>query len=170
MGAGAMVVHHDSIIHSSGQYILVAVQSTTISHKNTVMLSMDAGEHEPSSRSYGSNDEQQLADQTYGRNTMGVAYQNLNVYGFGSQTDYQKTFANYPLMYFSRFRSFLTGKPKERIDILRDFEGLVSNGEMLLVLGRPGSGCSTLLKTLAGQSDGFHVDPQSRLNYHGKTA
>ena len=37
--------------------------------------------------------------------------------------------------------------------IIRSTYGLVKSGEMLLVLGRPGSGCSTLLKTLSGEID-----------------
>ncbi|KAI5117931.1 hypothetical protein M0805_009439 [Coniferiporia weirii] len=42
--------------------------------------------------------------------------------------------------------------------IISGFEGVVNPGEMLLVLGRPGSGCSTLLKALANQTDEFvHV-------------
>ncbi|KAJ6441375.1 multidrug resistance protein CDR1 [Purpureocillium lavendulum] len=36
--------------------------------------------------------------------------------------------------------------------ILRDCTGLVRPGEMLLVLGRPGSGCSTFLRTVANRS------------------
>jgi ATP-binding cassette, subfamily G (WHITE), member 2, PDR len=38
---------------------------------------------------------------------------------------------------------------------------------MLVVLGRPGSGCSTLLKTISGETDGFFVDSQSHVNYQG---
>lgn len=36
--------------------------------------------------------------------------------------------------------------------ILSDFTGVVKPGEMLLVLGRPGSGCSTFLRTAANYS------------------
>lgn len=36
--------------------------------------------------------------------------------------------------------------------ILNDFSGIVRRGEMLLVLGRPGSGCSTFLRTIANRS------------------
>ncbi|KAH8651482.1 ABC-2 type transporter-domain-containing protein [Tricladium varicosporioides] len=36
---------------------------------------------------------------------------------------------------------------------------------MLMVLGRPGSGCTTLLKTIAGQTHGFFVDACTNLNY-----
>ncbi|MCJ1270047.1 hypothetical protein MMC22_009941 [Lobaria immixta] len=96
-----------------------------------------------------------------------VAYRNLNVYGFGTATDYQKTFANYPLAYLSRLGGLFGRVRKSRIDILRDFEGLVSGGEMLLVLGRPGSGCTTFLKTVAGYTHGLHVDESSEINYQG---
>jgi ATP-binding cassette subfamily G (WHITE) protein 2 (PDR) len=58
------------------------------------------------------------------------------------------------------------GKPR-KIQILRDFDGLIRSGEMLVVLGRPGSGCSTLLKTISGQFDGFYIGDESYVNYQG---
>lgn len=102
----------------------------------------------------------------YPTRTAGVSFRNLNVYGFGTPTDYQKTFGNYPLEVGSIFNA-ITGRRKSKIDILRHFDGLVCSGEMLVVLGRPGSGCSTLLKTISGETSGFHVDPNSKLNYQG---
>lgn len=45
-------------------------------------------------------------------------------------------------------------RPGERY-ILKDFSGIVKPGEMMLVIGRPGSGCTTFLKTLAGQTDAY---------------
>ena len=47
-----------------------------------------------------------------------------------------------------------TAKPPVR-EILSDFTGCIRPGEMLLVLGRPGSGCSTFLKVLGNQRSGF---------------
>ncbi|GES57400.1 ATP-binding cassette transporter [Aspergillus terreus] len=41
--------------------------------------------------------------------------------------------------------------------ILSDSHGCVKPGEMLLVLGRPGSGCTTLLKLLTNQRKGYHT-------------
>ena len=102
----------------------------------------------------------------YPSRTAGVSFRNLNVYGFGTPTDYQKTFGNYPLEIGTIFNA-ITGRGKSKIDILRNFDGLVRSGEMLVVLGRPGSGCSTLLKTISGETNGFHVDPNSKLNYQG---
>ena len=101
---------------------------------------------------------------------IGVSYSNLTVYGFGCATDYQKTLANYPLAYLHTLCSFLgrRASKQSQISILRDFEGLVRSGEMLLVLGRPGSGCSTLLKTLVGQTHGLRIDKEAKINYQGK--
>lgn len=45
-------------------------------------------------------------------------------------------------------------KKKERF-LLKDFNGVVKAGEMMLVVGRPGSGCTTFLKALAGLHDGY---------------
>lgn len=102
----------------------------------------------------------------YPTRVAGVSYKDLNVHGFGSLTDYQKTFGNYPLGVGSIFNK-ITGRGKRKIQILRDFEGLVRSGEMLVVLGRPGSGCSTLLKTIAGETHGFYIDRASHINYQG---
>lgn len=40
--------------------------------------------------------------------------------------------------------------------ILSQSHGCVKPGEMLLVLGRPGSGCTTLLKMLSNRREGYH--------------
>ena len=74
-----------------------------------------------------------------------------------------RTFGNYPLEIAGLFNK-LTGRGKRKIQILRNFEGLVKSGEMLVVLGRPGSGCSTLLKSIAGETSGFYIDEGMFLN------
>ena len=102
----------------------------------------------------------------YPQRTAGIAYNNLNVHGFGSLTDYQKTFGNYPLSLTGSINKLL-GRGQRKIQILREFEGLVRSGEMLVVLGRPGSGCSTLLKTMSGRTHGFFIDERSEINYQG---
>lgn len=74
----------------------------------------------------------------YPRRTAGVSFRNLNVYGYGTATDYQMNFAN---VWFKAARSLwgkISPQKRVRIDILRDFEGIVHSGEMLVVLGRPG--------------------------------
>ena len=119
----------------------------------------------------------------YPKRVAGVAYRNLSAHGFGEPTDYQRTFGNYPLRLLGLVKRLIGNWKKTRIQILRDFEGLVESGEMLVVLGRPGrqvmlwknrksdankrSGCSTLLKIISGETDGFHVAENSYLNYQG---
>ena len=97
---------------------------------------------------------------------VGIAFKNLHVYGFGTATDYQSTVGNTMLSVSNLFKKAL-GDKGDRVDILRDLEGSVESGELLCVLGPPGSGCSTTLRTIAGDTHGFHVGKGSTLNYGG---
>jgi len=74
----------------------------------------------------------------YPERVAGVAYKNLSAHGFGEATDYQKTFGNYPLEVGSLFKRLIGRRQQTKIQILRNFDGLVRSGEMLVVLGRPG--------------------------------
>ena len=98
--------------------------------------------------------------------TTGFAFQNLNVFGFGSDTNFQKSVGNVFLEAGNMVKKLLNNKQR-RVDILQNLEGVVHSGEMLAVLGPPGSGCSTFLKTIAGDTHGFHIDNGSELNYSG---
>ena len=102
-----------------------------------------------------------------GFRSAGVCYQNLNVYGYGGASDYQADVGNVWLA-LDDVIGRLTGRSRQRIDILRNFDGVVHAGEMLVVLGPPGAGCSTTLKTIAGELNGIYVDDGSYFNYQGK--
>lgn len=99
--------------------------------------------------------------------TGGVAFRGLSAHGFGAATDYQKDVGNVWLEAVGLVKKALGLAKPRRIDILRDLEGIVESGEMLVVLGPPGSGCTTFLKTLTGEVHGFEVDSESYLNYQG---
>ncbi|CAK7202027.1 Multidrug resistance protein [Sporothrix eucalyptigena] len=101
--------------------------------------------------------------------TSGLSFQDLNVYGYGKPTDYQKDVFNVWLEAAGLARR-LVGGGQRRIDILRNFDGVVRKGEMLVVLGPPGAGCTTLLKTIAGETNGIYVDDKSFFNYQGMSA
>ncbi|KAI2615543.1 hypothetical protein GGR54DRAFT_642304 [Hypoxylon sp. NC1633] len=105
--------------------------------------------------------------QTRNRLHLGVSFQDLECHGFTSPTTFQHTGISYVLalpLYISRLVSKL---PPQRVQILREFDGLVHPGEMLLVLGRPGSGCSSFLKVLSGNTHGIHVGERTKINYTG---
>jgi hypothetical protein len=63
----------------------------------------------------------------------GVAFKDLSVWGKGSRTDFQSTVGNNMLKVPAFF-----GRGEQRIDILRNLDGLVLPGEQLCVLGPPG--------------------------------
>ncbi|RGP59878.1 ATP-binding cassette, subfamily g white, member 2, pdr [Fusarium sporotrichioides] len=105
----------------------------------------------------------------HGFRSAGVCYQNLNVYGYGGASDYQADVGNVWLG-LQDVIGRVTGKSQQRIDILRNFDGVVHAGEMLVVLGPPGAGCSTTLKTIAGELNGIYVDDGSYFNYQGLSA
>ncbi|KIY68744.1 hypothetical protein CYLTODRAFT_489562 [Cylindrobasidium torrendii FP15055 ss-10] len=88
--------------------------------------------------------------------SLGVAFSELEVIGRGSSRCFQHTVASVldPRRVIRAVQDFL--HPPTRA-ILYGFEGVVRPGEMLLVLGQPGSGCSTLLKTLTNQRGGYHA-------------
>ncbi|GFF84984.1 brefeldin A resistance protein [Aspergillus udagawae] len=53
-----------------------------------------------------------------------------------------------------QYLGFLKGSRPKRI-VLKDVSGQVKPGEMLLVLGRPGSGCTSLLRVLSNDRESF---------------
>lgn len=53
--------------------------------------------------------------------------------------------------------------------LLKDFSGVLQPGEMMLVVGRPGSGCSTFLKSLSGMTDAY-AGTEGEVKYGSMTA
>ncbi|KAK5019225.1 hypothetical protein LTR16_000799 [Cryomyces antarcticus] len=98
----------------------------------------------------------------------GIVFRNLNVSGSGSALNLQKDVASLFMIPFRIGEYFNFGKKPEK-QILRDFDGLMKSGEMLIVLGRPGSGCSTLLKSMCGELHGLDLDKNSTIHYNGIT-
>jgi len=101
------------------------------------------------------------------REPFAVSFSNLRCHGFTSSgsSQYQPTVTSWSLAIPKFIVNLITRQPKQKVQILHNFNGLIQPGEMLLVLGRPGSGCSTFLKTLAGDTHGFHVD--ASISYSG---
>jgi len=95
---------------------------------------------------------------------VGVVFRNLTVKGVGSTKNYVRTLPNAirgtfgPDLYHilcNYIPALKFGGPPPVRTLINGFTGLVRDGEMMLVLGRPGSGCSTFLKTIANQRSGF---------------
>ena len=100
--------------------------------------------------------------------------QNLTVKGEGSTASFVRTLPDAILGTFgpdlyniiSRFIPALAKRHGETRTLINDFSGCVRDGEMMLVLGRPGSGCSTFLKTLSN-SRGSYAEVSGEVSYGG---
>jgi ATP-binding cassette, subfamily G (WHITE), member 2, PDR len=94
---------------------------------------------------------------------VGVVWKNLTVKGMGLGAALQPSagdiFFALPRFVRSLFRygpKSATRKPPIRT-IINNFSGCLKPGEMLLVLGRPGAGCSTFLKVFGNQRFGYEA-------------
>ncbi|KAH7062844.1 ABC-2 type transporter-domain-containing protein [Paraphoma chrysanthemicola] len=94
---------------------------------------------------------------------LSVVYKDLNVFGSGKAIQLQKTVAD---VFMAPFRAGEYFGKSERKQILHSFDGIIRAGELCVVLGRPGSGCSTLLKALTGELHGLDTD-ESVIHYNG---
>lgn len=110
------------------------------------------------SRMFGRNRQAQSEEEQ--TRHVGLVFKNLTVKGMGLGAALQPEVADIFLGLPRKLAALLSrgknikGKPPIRT-IINDFTGCVRPGEMLLVLGQPGSGCSTFLKVLANQRFGF---------------
>lgn len=95
---------------------------------------------------------------------VGVVYKHLTVKGVGASVAFTKTLPQAilgtfgPDLYYllCRFIPALRfGRNPPTRNLIHDFSGAVRDGEMLLVLGRPGSGCTTFLKAIANDRSSY---------------
>ncbi|KAI2771809.1 ABC-2 type transporter-domain-containing protein [Daldinia loculata] len=105
----------------------------------------------------------------------GVIFRNLTVKGAGLGASLQPTvgdiFLDLPRFLWNlvtKGPKAAAGKPPIR-ELISNFNGCVRPGEILLVLGRPGSGCTTFLKTFCNQRAGFE-DVLGDVTYGGTDA
>lgn len=125
------------------------------------------------SRMFGETRQGHLEDEK--TRHVGLVFKNLTVKGMGLGASLQGTLGDRFLWLPRLFKSFVSRGAKGATSkhpvrtILDDFTGSIHPGEMLLVLGRPGSGCSTFLKVLANQRSGY-VSVDGDVSYGGTDA
>ncbi|KAL8967502.1 MAG: hypothetical protein Q9183_002892, partial [Haloplaca sp. 2 TL-2023] len=83
---------------------------------------------------------------------LGITWKNLTVKGVGADAAFNENV----LSQFNVPRNIKEARQGLPLNtIIENTHGCVKPGEMLLVLGRPGSGCTTLLKMLANRRSGY---------------
>lgn len=95
-----------------------------------------------------------------------TTFQNLTVTGTGDAIMLHKTVGSLLTAPFGFAKISQRRQNPKRI-ILNSFNGTIGAGEMCIVLGRPGSGCSTFLKTLSGHLEGAKISKDSSIRYSG---
>jgi ABC-type glutathione transport system ATPase component len=89
------------------------------------------------------------------RRHAGVVFRSLVVLGYGSDFTHQQTVGTVATGILRIPETIRAKRHPQMKTILHSMDGVVKEGEMLLVLGKPGSGATTLLKTIAGQRRGY---------------
>ncbi|BCS17871.1 ABC drug exporter AtrF [Aspergillus puulaauensis] len=109
---------------------------------------------------------------------VGVVFKNLTVKGVQTGASFVRTLPDAVIGTFGpdlyniicRFVPQVRfGKKPPVRDLVHDFTGAVREGEMMLVLGRPGAGCSTFLKAIANDRDAFAA-VEGDISYGGLSA
>jgi ABC-type multidrug transport system ATPase subunit len=109
---------------------------------------------------------------------VGVVFKNLTVKGVETGASFVRTLPHAVVGTFGpdlynvicRFVPQLRfGKKPPIRDLIHDFCGAVREGEMMLVLGRPGAGCTTFLKAIANDRGAFAA-VEGEVSYGGLSA
>ncbi|CAN6607203.1 protein Snq2p [Trichomonascus vanleenenianus] len=101
-------------------------------------------------------------------NKVGVTFKNLTTKGVDAGASYNPSVGELLRGLINLPKAIMSMRNPPLRNIIEGFDGLIEAGDMVLVLGRPGSGCSTLLKTLAGEIDQFK-GVEGELLYDGAT-
>ncbi|KAK9475786.1 ABC-2 type transporter-domain-containing protein [Lipomyces japonicus] len=98
--------------------------------------------------------------------SIGVMFKSLTVVGVDVATTSLFTLGELLSAPFRIREAIKSVRNKKVRNLIEDFNGVVNKGEMLLVLGRPGAGCSTFLRSIAGEIDSF-VSVNGEISYDG---
>ena len=102
--------------------------------------------------------------------SLGVSFSNVTAIGASGSsqtvTDLLKIFTDILTWPVNTGRKLMKDSPQKSSSIIQDVTGVLFPGETMLVLGRPGAGCSTVLRVLANQHQSFQ-EVQGSIQYAG---
>ncbi|EXJ74638.1 ATPase [Cladophialophora psammophila CBS 110553] len=167
------IIAHQGLCSYSGENLPLSIEPDMISRLSTLSQAeidfsrLDATDANFDFHKWASETLSKADKSKFKYRRASVAFLDLDVFGSTSVGRPTQATVASVLGFIKNLRHYFNiGRHLER-KILSSFDGLIKHGEMLLVLGRPGSGCSTLLKTIAGEMGGLKVGPYSYLRYNG---
>lgn len=98
---------------------------------------------------------------------LGVSFEDMTVRGIDQLYAFLPTVSDVVQLPLTIYRGIRSLSVKPQRDILREMNGYARSGEMVLVLGRPGSGCSTFLKALSGTDVNMYTGITGNIEYDG---
>ncbi|KAK6197339.1 ABC-2 type transporter-domain-containing protein [Scheffersomyces amazonensis] len=97
----------------------------------------------------------------------GITFEDLSMNGIDMSFDIVSTIADIFKGPFRLVQKIFTNHKTSTHKIIQNINGLAKSGEMVLVLGRPGSGCSTFLKSLSGIDFDLYTGIEGDIRYDG---
>lgn len=85
----------------------------------------------------------------------GLAFKDLTCYGIDASAAYGPSVPEMLRDGFKWPAQFFKKDKRLQRQIIRNFMGIIKPGELVLALGKPGAGCSSLLKACAGEIENF---------------
>ncbi|KAL0085199.1 ABC-2 type transporter-domain-containing protein [Phycomyces blakesleeanus] len=110
---------------------------------------------------------------------IGVIWRDITVKGIAAEAHTISTVASLPIAIFKMMKLLIKKQDVPQKVILHNNTGFCKDGQMLLVLGRPGAGCTTLLKIISNMRGSYTsidgdvsyggIDPATfATHYHGQ--
>ncbi|KAI9013955.1 ABC-2 type transporter-domain-containing protein [Phycomyces nitens] len=97
---------------------------------------------------------------------IGVVWKDITVKGVAAEAHTISTVLSFPIAVFSMWKLLFKEQDVPQKVILRNNTGFCKDGEMLLILGRPGAGCTTLLKIISNMR-GSYTSVEGDVSYGG---
>ncbi|CAI4037900.1 hypothetical protein SMKI_04G2360 [Saccharomyces mikatae IFO 1815] len=97
----------------------------------------------------------------------GVTIENVSAKGVDASALEGATFGNILCLPLTIFKGIKAKRHQKMRQIISNINALAEAGEMILVLGRPGAGCSSFLKVTAGEIDQFAGGVSGDITYDG---
>ncbi|ODV65879.1 hypothetical protein HYPBUDRAFT_112819 [Hyphopichia burtonii NRRL Y-1933] len=97
----------------------------------------------------------------------GISFENLTLNGIDQSFSLQPTIGDILKGPVSIVRNIKAAKNTPHTAVLKNFNGYAKKGEMVLALGRPGAGCSSLLKALSGTDLDLYTGLEGDIEYDG---
>lgn len=82
----------------------------------------------------------------------GIRFKNVTAHGIDISASYAATVGDVFRIFNDLPNKLKSVRHPKTRKLISDISGVINPGEMVLVLGRPGSGCSTFLRSLAGET------------------